>query len=110
MCIRYLLTVLLIFSSLGILAASFAQGNRTLDNSMQKVVVLEGRRSRLMNGDPLLYEISKEKAQYKFNENEVLPYLLQTGWKIVSLNINEKSRPDRPYGYAVLERKKSPDK
>ena len=81
-----------------------AQVHPTSDDTIQKIVLLDGVHSRLMKGDPLLYEISSDKARFKFDENAVLPYLLQTGWQIVSLEINEKSRSDRLYGYAVLRR------
>jgi hypothetical protein len=58
---------------------ALTQPNATQDTTTQKVVLLQGAHTRLMNGDPLLYEISKDKARYQFSENEVLPYLLKTG-------------------------------
>lgn len=62
----------------------------------QKLVFVQGDESRFMKGE--------KRPVFDFKKDEVLPYLLSRGWKIVSVHVNEKSREDNLYGYVVVER------
>ena len=83
-----------------------AGGSKFTDSQSQKLVFLEGIQSRLMDGDPLYYTDTAKKARYRFNPNEVLPYLLSTGWEIKSIHLNQDGHGDYVYGYAIVEKTK----
>jgi len=55
----------------------------------QKIILLEGEHSKLMQGDRYKFAINKP---HNYKNNEVLPALLSIGWRIQSLYINEKVR------------------
>ncbi len=57
-----------------------------------------------MNGDPLYRTNAVKKARYRFNPDEVLPFLLSTGWAIKSVYMNEPTYADEIYGYVVVEK------
>lgn len=64
----------------------------------QKLILVEGTASRFMAGDkPPLVD---------FNKNEVLPYLLNRGWRIVSVHLDPKRAKDTAQGYVVVERER----
>jgi len=67
----------------------------------QKMIRVEGENSYLMKGDP--YKNNRNKP-LNYKRDAVLPSLLSAGWKIVSVEVNEKSTEDLLYGYVVLER------
>jgi len=67
----------------------------------QKMIVLKGDNSYLMQGDR--YKFAFNKPQ-EYGKSKVLPALLSIGWRIKSVHVNEKSTEDSMYGYLVLER------
>lgn len=67
----------------------------------QKLIFVQGAESRFMKGE--------RKPVFDFRDDEVLPYLLSRGWKIVSVHVNERSKEDNLYGYVVVQREISPD-
>ncbi len=67
----------------------------------QKMILLEGEHSRLMQGDRYKFSVNKPQG---YKNNEVLPALLSIGWRIQSVYINEKSTGKKMYGYLILER------
>ena len=67
----------------------------------QKMILLEGEHSKLMQGDRYKFAINKPQG---YKNNEVLPALLSIGWRIQSVHINEKSTGKNMYGYLILER------
>ena len=67
----------------------------------QKMILLEGEHSRLMQGDRYKFAANKPRG---YKNNEVLPALLSIGWHIQSIYINEKSTGKKMYGYLILER------
>lgn len=73
-------------------ATSVSSGAR----SEQKLIMVQGTESQFMKGEdvPVL----------NFNKKEMLPYLLNRGWKIVSVHVNERSQEGNLYGYVVVER------
>ena len=81
-----------------------ARTSRFVDNQTQKLIILDGNQSRLMDGDPLYRTDTAKKARYRFNPNEVLPYLLSTGWEIKSVVLNQHTYGDYVYGYAIVEK------
>jgi hypothetical protein len=62
----------------------------------QKLVLLQGKKSRLMAGD--------SRPNFNFNKKEVLPYYLARGWTIKYIYFNEASTTNNMHGYAVLEK------
>lgn len=62
----------------------------------QKLILVKGDESRFMKGEKV--------PVFDFKRDEVLPYLLARGWRIVSVHVNEKSRESDLYGYVVVER------
>ena len=62
----------------------------------EKLVLVEGTKSRFMKGDI--------KPVFNVRDDEVLPYLLLNGWRIVSVNINETNNPSHLNGYILVER------
>lgn len=81
-----------------------ARSNPFEDNQIQKLVLLEGTESRLMEGDPLYRTETKKKSRYRFNSNQALPFLLSTGWEIKSIHLNQSGHGDYLYGYAIVEK------
>ncbi len=67
----------------------------------QKMILLEGEDSKLMQGDRYKFAANKPQG---YKNNEVLPALLSIGWRIQSVYINEKSTGKNMYGYLILER------
>ncbi|MCG8377838.1 MAG: hypothetical protein MI865_00015 [Proteobacteria bacterium] len=63
---------------------------------MQKLILLEGKHSRLMDGD--------HKPKFNFRKKAALPYFLARGWKIQHIYINESSYKNNISGYAVIEK------
>ncbi len=67
----------------------------------QKMIVIKGDHSYLMQGDRYKFAINKPQG---YKNNKVLPALLSIGWNIQSVHVNEKSQENNMYGYIVLER------
>ena len=62
----------------------------------QKLILLEGKNSRLMRGE--------RRPMFNFNKKAALPYFLARGWKIQHVYVNEASTAHNIYGYAVIEK------
>lgn len=78
------------------LVCRVAQAERTVE----KLVYVDGTKSHLMDGDPLL---GSKYLGANFKRDKVLPYLLNDGWRIRSVHVNEKSNARDMYGYVVIE-------
>jgi hypothetical protein len=65
----------------------------------QKVVILRGENSYLMEGDRLFTPLNKP---YGYRDDRVLPYLLSAGWEIQNIFVNQLSSSTNLYGYALL--------
>ena len=69
----------------------------------QKMIIVKGENSYLMEGDTYKSAFNKPKG---YSKNSVLPALLSVGWSIKSIHVNEKSTEDNLYGYVLLHRDK----
>ena len=96
---KYFLLALCVCITLNLHARSLIH-----DNQVQKLVIVDGPSSRLMDGDPLYRTEAGKKARYGFNPNEVLPYLLSTGWTIVDVHLHETRYNEYLFGYVVVEK------
>ena len=67
----------------------------------QKMIVVKGENSYLMKGDS--YQFAHNKPS-NYGKKKVLPALLESGWYIKSVHINEKSTEKDMYGYVVIEK------
>jgi len=67
----------------------------------QKMILLDGEYSKLMQGDRYKFAINKPQ---NYKRNEVLPAFLSIGWRIQSVYINEKSTGKKMFGYVIIER------
>ena len=67
----------------------------------QKMIIVKGDKSFLMEGDSYKNAANKPKG---YSKDSVLPAFLSIGWQIKSVRINEKSTEDNLYGYVVIER------
>jgi hypothetical protein len=63
----------------------------------QKLILLQGKKSRLMDGDV--------RPAFNFNKKEALPYYLARGWTIQHIYFDENSTQNSMYGYAVIEKR-----
>ena len=68
--------------------------------TQQKMIVVKGQNSYLMDGDPYRHSHNKPR---NYRKDEVLPSLLSIGWRITSIHVNEKSSEDNLYGYVLIE-------
>ena len=66
----------------------------------QKMIIVKGDQSFLMDGDPYKSAFNKPK---NYRKNNVLPALLSIGWQLKSVHVNEKSSEDNLYGYVIIE-------
>ena len=69
----------------------------------QKMIIVKGDKSFLMDGDTYKHAFNKPKG---YSRDSVLPALLSIGWYIKSIYVNEKSTEDNLYGYVLLQRDK----
>ena len=67
----------------------------------QKIIMVKGDKSFLMDGDTYKSAFNKPKG---YSRDSVLPALLSIGWRIISVNVNEKSTEKSLYGYVVIQR------
>lgn len=99
-----LLIPFVLILSLVTVSLTHAQTNVYDDNQTEKVVLIDGTISRLMDGDPLYRTHIIERSLIRFDPDQALPYLLSNGWKIKSLHINEDIYSDYVYGYVIVEK------
>ena len=67
-----------------------------------KMVMVEGKKSYLMDGDPF----KNAPKPHNYKKSTVLPSLLSIGWQIKSMQLDEGSTKEELYGYVILERNK----
>lgn len=67
-----------------------------------KMVLVEGKKSYLMGGDPFKRNLNKP---LNYSRSKVLPSLVLLGWQITSVQLNEDCAKKEACGYALLKRK-----
>lgn len=69
----------------------------------QKMIIVKGEKSYLMDGDTYKNSFNKPKG---YSKDSVLPAFLSIGWYIKSIHVNEKSTEENLYGYVLIQHEK----
>lgn len=90
-----LIAAIFIFSTMPVFSASA--------ETEQKMIIVKGENSYLMEGDTYKNAYNKPKG---YSRDSVLPAFLSIGWYIKSIHVNEKSTENNLYGYVLIQHEK----
>jgi hypothetical protein len=96
----YPFTRILLFLSCFLLSISLYASPNYYDqdgyNYKQKLILLQGKTSRLIDGH--------SRPRFNFNKKEALPYYLSRGWNIQHIYFDKSDMPGIRNAYVVIEK------